>query len=62
MAAVSKQAKPTTFEVVVSFDGLDKGGRFTQPADKLGWALMHVENGYLKVVEEAPDASDEGQG
>lgn len=62
MANVKKQAERVTFEVVVSFDGLDKGGRFTQSADELGWALMHVENGYLKVVEEAPDASDQGQG
>ena len=60
VGTVKKQAEPTVFEVVVSFDGLNKGERFTQQPDNLGWALMHVENGYLKIVG-APDG-DEGQG
>lgn len=65
MAQVKRQEKPTVFEVVVSFDGLNKGEVFTQPADDMGWALQHVETGYLRVVpqEEAPDVgSESGQG
>jgi hypothetical protein len=60
--AVKKQTEPVVFEVVVSFDALNKGERFTQPADDMGWALMHVEHGYLKVVEEAPDAGEVSTG
>lgn len=63
MAGVARKTEPTVFEVVVSFDALNKGERFTQPADDMGWALMHVENGYLQVVaEEAPNAGEVGQG
>lgn len=62
--AATKKTEPTVFEVVVSFDGLNKGERFTQPADDMAWALMHVENGYLQVVsEEGADVRGEvGQG
>lgn len=65
MAGTSRKTEPHTFEVLVSFSGLDKGDRFTQDADDMGWALMHVENGYLRVVtEEVADAgrSEVGQG
>ena len=63
MAGTKRQTEPTVFEVVVSFDALNKGERFTQQPDDLGWALMHVENGYLRVVsEEAPDAGEVSQG
>lgn len=64
MGNVIRKMKPRTFEVLVSFDGLDKGDRFTQEADDLGWATQHVESGYLRdVTEEAQDErSDVGQG
>lgn len=62
-ATPKRRVEIITFEVVVSFDGLNKGERFTQPADDMGWALMHVENGYLRVVtEEAQDAGEAGTG
>lgn len=62
-------SKARTFEVVVSFDALDKGERFTpDDADGLAWATQHVENGYLRdvteepTVEEAQNAGPVGQG
>ena len=61
MAGVKRQPKPTVFEVVVSHDGLDKGERFSQQPDELGWALARVEAGYLEIVpEEDPDAGEAG--
>lgn len=61
--AVSRKTKPRTFEVVVSFSGLNKGERLTQPADDLGWALQHVASGYLlDVTEEDADGSEVGTG
>ena len=65
MAGTSRKTATRTYEVLVSFDGLNKGDRFSQdPADGLGWAAMHVENGYLQdVTEEAEDVRGEvGQG
>jgi hypothetical protein len=64
MAGTSRKAKPRTFEVLVSFSGLDKGDRFTQDPEELGWALLHVDNGYLRdVTEEDADVRGEvGQG
>jgi hypothetical protein len=62
VAGAKKQTEPVVFEVVVSFDALDVGERFTQQPDDMGWALMHVENGYLRVVEEAPDAGEVSTG
>ena len=60
MAGTTRKSQPQKFEVLVSFDGLDKGDVFTQEADDMGWALMHVENGYLRVVaEEGPDGRGE---
>lgn len=55
MATVKRKAEPVRFEVLVSFDGLEKGDTFTQEPDDLGWALTHADTGYLRVVEEAPD-------
>ena len=66
--AIRKTTEPRVFEVLVSFDGLNKGERFSQRADDLGWATMHVENGYLQDVteepttEEAQNAGEVGQG
>jgi len=65
VAGTSRKTTPQTFEVLVSFSALDVGDRFTQDADDMGWALMHVENGYLRVVpQEVPDVgrSEVGQG
>lgn len=58
MAATRKST--TVFEVVVSFDGLNKGERFTLPEAEKAWALKHVETGYLQVVpEEGTDERSE---
>lgn len=65
MGQVKRQEQPRVFEVLVSFDGLDKGGVFSVQADELGWALQHTETGYLRDITEqgVPDErSDEGQG
>jgi len=63
MAGTTRKAQPRTFEVVVSFDGLDAGERFSQQPDELAWAMRHVKTGYLRdVTEEAPDAGEAGQG
>lgn len=65
MPGTSRKTGKRTYEVVVSFDGLDKGDRFTQDADDLGWATMHVENGYLQDVTGEPtteEAQDAGRG
>lgn len=63
MAAMRRNTA-TVFEVVVSFDGLDKGERFTLPEAEKAWALKHVETGYLQVVpeEDADERSEVGQG
>lgn len=67
--AESRKAPKRTFEVLVSFGGLDKGDRFTaHDAEQAAWAALHVENGYLQdvtgqpTVEEAQNAGDVGQG
>lgn len=65
MAGTTRKKSTCKFEVLVSFSGLDKGDVFTQDADDLGWAAMHVQSGYLRdVTEEEPDAgrSEVGQG
>jgi len=65
MPTPSRKTKPRVYEVVVSFDALNKGERFSQDGDDLGWALQRVESGYLQDVtdegEEAPDAADENK-
>jgi hypothetical protein len=62
--ATSRRTGKRTFEVLVSFSGLDVGDRFAQDADDLGWAMQHVESGYLRdVTEEVADVRGEvGQG
>lgn len=65
MPGTSRRTAPHTYEVLVSFSGLNVGDRFTQDADDLGWATQHVETGYLRdVTEEVPDAGrgEVGQG
>ncbi len=65
MAGTSRKTSTRTYEVLVSFNGLNLGERFTQEPDDLGWALQHVETGYLRdVTEEVADAgrSEVGQG
>lgn len=51
-----RKSKDRRFEVLVSFDGLDKGERFTGPADD--WTTRHVETGYLLDVTDAPTAAE----
>lgn len=65
MAGTNRKTAPRTFEVLVSFSALDRGDRFTQDADDLGWATQHVQSGYLRdVTEEVADAGvgEVGQG
>jgi hypothetical protein len=65
MAATPKKREdPVVFEVLVSFDSLNRGDTFTQQAEDLGWALQHVESGYLRVVSEEghDERSEERQG
>jgi len=68
MPGTSRKTKPRTFEVLISFSALSAGERFEQEADDLGWALQHVETGYLRdvteepTVEEAQRGSEERQG
>lgn len=38
------------YEVLISFDGLDKGDFFTAADDH--WAQTHVGNGYLRVLDD----------
>lgn len=60
MAATSRKTERRWFEVMVSFSGLNVRDRFTQDADDLGWALQHVESGYLRdVTEEVTDVRGE---
>jgi hypothetical protein len=47
-----KPARSRRFEVLVSFDGLDKGLVFTQEADDTAWADRHVATGYLRDLDE----------
>ena len=58
MAGTSRNTKARVYEVVVSFDGLNKGERFSQPGNDLGWALQRVESGYLVDVTDEPVASE----
>jgi len=68
MPGTSRKTKPRMFEVLISFSALNAGERFEQEADDLGWALQHVETGYLRdvteepTVEEAQRGSEERQG
>ncbi len=64
MTGTTRKTQSRTFEVLVSFSGLDVGDRFKQDADDLGWATQHAETGYLRdVTEEVADVRGEvGQG
>lgn len=64
MPEVQRKTGRVEFEVLVSFSGLNMGDRFWQDADDMGWALLYVETGYLRVVsEEDPNVGSEvGQG
>lgn len=56
MPGTSRKTQDRTYQVLISFSGLDVGERFVQKAEDLGWALQHVESGYLRdVTEEEPD-------
>jgi len=65
-AVSTRNEKVRTFEVLVSFSGLDKGDRFTDEAwdPASNWADQHVATGYLReVTEEVADVRGEvGQG
>jgi hypothetical protein len=57
VADVKKKPGKREFEVLVSFNGLDKGERFVQDGADVDWAMGHVQTGYLRdVTEEVPDA------
>lgn len=61
----TRKTERRTFEVLISFDALDVGERFTQGPEDFGWAQVRVDAGYLREVkEEAPDGggSEVGQG
>lgn len=47
-----RKSRERRYEVLVSFDGLDKGDRFTAAPDD--WAGTHVNSGYLRDVTEEP--------
>lgn len=51
-----RKTKERRYEVLVSFDGLDKGDRFTAAPDH--WAGTHVDNGYLRDVTDEPTAAE----
>lgn len=51
-----RKTKDRRYEVLVSFNGLDKGDRFTSPADD--WAGTHVTSGYLRDVTDEPTAAE----
>ncbi len=66
MGRMSVKPQSRTYEVLVSFSGLDKGERFTDETfpDNDRWAQQHVNTGYLRdVTEEVADERGEvGQG
>jgi len=43
-------ARENRYEVLVSFDGLDKGDFFSAADDD--WAQKHVATGYLRVLQD----------
>lgn len=66
MTEAKKTTKEHTFEVLVSFSGLNLGERFPHVPD--GWTAQHVESGYLQdvtgepTVEEAQHGGEVGKG
>lgn len=53
---MASQKKMHTFEVLVSFDGLNQGERFDQAPD--AWTAKHVDSGYLGDVTGEPTAAE----
>lgn len=51
-----RKAKERRYEVVVSFNGLDKGDRFSMAPDD--WTGTHVTSGYLRDVTDEPTAAE----
>jgi hypothetical protein len=68
MAKIENDAKtirPHRYEVLISFDSLNKGETFTASDADTSWEDRHVATGYLRdLSEEAPDGqrSEDGQG
>lgn len=58
MGSTSRKTKSRTYEVLISFSGLNAGERFDQEADDLGWATQHVESGYLRDVTDEPTVAE----
>lgn len=56
MPAAPRKSQVRTYEVLVSFSGLDVGDRFNEDGDDLAWATQHVATGYLRDVTEEPTA------
>lgn len=54
------KAKMQKFEVLISFDGLDKGDVFSM-SENDPWALGHVESGYLRDVTTEEVAHERGE-
>jgi len=50
------KSKDRRYEVLISFNGLDKGERFTAPADD--WAGTFVTSGYLRDVTDEPTVAE----
>jgi hypothetical protein len=63
MAETKKEPAKRTFEVLISFSGLDLGDRFTSTGDA-AWEEQHVQSGYLREVTEgvADVRGEAGQG
>jgi len=55
---VPRKTKDRTYEVLVSFSGLNVGERFTQEAGDTGWAEQHVDSGYLRDVTDEPTVAE----
>lgn len=51
-----RAARERRFEVLVSFDGLDKGDRFSHAPND--WTGTHVNSGYLRDVTDEPTAAE----
>jgi hypothetical protein len=56
MTEAKKKAAERRFEVMVSFDGLNKGDVFTSALDT--WTQQHLESGYLRDVTQEPTTEE----
>jgi len=59
-----RKTKTREYEVLISFDGLNVGDRFTDEhhgADST-WAQTHVDSGYLREVTGEPTAEEVQRG